>query len=247
MRIALISDIHGNYTALEAVLDDIHVQNVDSIVCLGDVATLGPQPREVLDRLKSIECQYVMGNHDAALLEPERAADFKIAAHLTSSLQWCAEQLTSDDTKFLAAFRPTLKIPLGNGEAMFCYHGSPASNVTNIFAETPLAELDGLFAGHSGKIMAGGHTHIQMLRHYNGRLVINPGSLGNVFLAPLVNSSQPTLLPWSEYAIVDHENGRTTVELRKLAFDVERLMQITARSDIPLKDWLMSQFKWPPG
>jgi predicted phosphodiesterase len=247
MRIALISDIHGNDTALEAVLEDIREQGADSIICLGDVATLGPQPREVMDRLKDLECQYVMGNHDAALLEPEKAADFKIAAHLTSSLKWCIDKLTSDDIEFVRAFNPTLKISLGNDEAMLCYHGSPTSNITNIFAETPLADLDTFFAGYTAKIMAGGHTHIQMLRHHNGTTVINPGSSGNVFLAPLTNSSQPTLLPWAEYAIFDHRNGRTTVELKRVPFDVERLMRIIARSDIPLKDWLMSQFKWPLG
>lgn len=247
MRIALISDIHGNDTALEAVLDDIRAQGADSIICLGDAATLGPQPGEVLERLKSLECRLVMGNHDAALLEPEKAADFKIAAHLTSSLQWCLDKLTSDDFEFLRAFEPNLKISLGNDEAMLCYHGSPASNITNIFAETPLTNLDRLFAGYSATIMAGGHTHLQMLRYYNGRIVVNPGSAGNVFLTPLTNSSQPTLLPWAEYAIIDHQSGRTTVELKRVPFDVARLLQIISRSDIPIRGWLASQFKWPPG
>ena len=73
MQIALISDIHGNYTALEAALADIDRRHVDAIICLGDVATIGPQPRQVLDKLKELGCPCILGNHESALLEPERA------------------------------------------------------------------------------------------------------------------------------------------------------------------------------
>ncbi len=71
MRIALISDIHANEVALGAVLDDIERTGVDRVVCLGDVATLGPRPESVLDRIRQMDCPCIMGNHDAFLLDPE--------------------------------------------------------------------------------------------------------------------------------------------------------------------------------
>lgn len=71
MRIALISDIHGNTVALDAVLASLEQRPVDRVVCLGDVATTGPQPREALAVLQALACPMVMGNTDAWLLNPE--------------------------------------------------------------------------------------------------------------------------------------------------------------------------------
>ena len=71
MRVALISDIHANEVALCAVLDDIAKLGVDQIVCLGDVATLGPRPSAVISMLRELNCHCILGNHDAFLIEPE--------------------------------------------------------------------------------------------------------------------------------------------------------------------------------
>ena len=76
MRIALISDIHGNQLALEAVLRDAHAQGADRVACLGDVATLGPQPLAVLHTLQELGCPCILGNHDSFLLQPELVARY---------------------------------------------------------------------------------------------------------------------------------------------------------------------------
>ena len=71
MRLALISDIHGNNVALEAVLTAISTRAIAQVICLGDVASTGPQPYEVIKRLREMSCPVVMGNMDAWLLQPE--------------------------------------------------------------------------------------------------------------------------------------------------------------------------------
>ncbi|MBI5839354.1 MAG: metallophosphoesterase family protein [Chloroflexi bacterium] len=245
MRIALISDIHGNKVALDAVLADIRAQNIDSLVCLGDVATLGPQPVEVLRMLKRLDCVFILGNHDSSILEPVKALEYKIAPFLIPTFEWCLPKLSEDDFEFLHSFTPTYRLALGNGDEMFCYHGSPKSNIDNIFSETPPNEVDKFLNGHTAKVMAGGHTHIQMLRQHNGRMIINPGSVGNVFLAPPKLDTQPTLLPWAEYAIVNWQDGQVSAEFKRVAYNIERLYQTIRDSSIPLKDWLLTQFKWP--
>ncbi len=68
MRIGLISDIHGNLLALEVVLQELAQEQVDQIICLGDVGALGPQPRQVIERLRYLHCPVILGNTDAWLL-----------------------------------------------------------------------------------------------------------------------------------------------------------------------------------
>jgi len=181
MRLALISDIHGNYTALEAVLADIRQQQVDSTLCLGDVATIGPQPEQVLDKLQALGCACVSGNHDAALLHLDAALAYQIAPPLIPTLHWCSRRLTAENLEYLRSCRPVIEVALGAEATLLCYHGSPHSTIDLILATTPAEELDRLLAGRAATVMAGGHSHLQMLRQHNGMLVINPGSVGSAF------------------------------------------------------------------
>jgi putative phosphoesterase len=242
MRIALISDIHGNLIALEAVLGDIAQQQVDSIISLGDVATLGPQPKEVLARIQKLGGACIMGNHDAALLDLDAAPRYNIPPLLRPALHWCAGQLTPGDREFLRSFQPTIEIPLGSQATLLCFHGSPQSNTDNIFATMPAEELDRMLAGYTSQIMAGGHTHLQMLRQHNGRLIVNPGSVGEAFRNTPAPGRVPTLLPWAEYATLNIASGGVSVDLRRVAFDLAAFMKSISASENPFKDWLSQQY-----
>ncbi|HYF62303.1 MAG TPA: metallophosphoesterase family protein [Herpetosiphonaceae bacterium] len=242
MRIALISDIHGHATALDAVLKDIARQNVDQIVCLGDVATIGPQPREVVTRLRRLGCLFVMGNHDAALLNPAAARQYHIADVLWPSLAWCAEQLDAEDMAFLASFQPTIEVSLGANTTLACFHGSPRSPVELVLATTPAADLEAFFAGQTAAVLAGGHSHIQMLRQHLGQLIINPGSVGHPFMRPASPGIVPTLFRWAEYAIVQCVDECLSVELRRVPFDIEAFFAIVAASSLPIKDMFLQQY-----
>ena len=125
MRVALISDIHGNLVSLEAVLADVDRQRVDQVVCLGDVAALGPQPRQVIARLRALGCRCVMGNHDLELICPELIQGLE--PWLAEVTAWCAEQLTEGDLDCIRAFQPRIEIPLDERATLLCYHGSPNS------------------------------------------------------------------------------------------------------------------------
>ena len=243
MRLALISDIHGNHTALEAVLDDIRSQHADQIICLGDVATIGLQPKEVLTSLKELDCVCIMGNHDAALLDPARVADFQIAESLFSTVQWCWQDMAADDFDFLRSFRTTCKLDLGNALSMLCFHGSPRSNTDLILSTTAEGMLDDLFAGQSATILAGGHSHIQMVRQYGRQVILNPGSIGNAFLYPFTPGSvTPSLLPLAEYAIVSVEKGGWSADLRRVPFDTQAVYRLADASDNPSRAWWLEQY-----
>jgi predicted phosphodiesterase len=227
MRIALVSDIHGNQLALEAVLRDVRAQGVEQVACLGDTATLGPQPLEVLHMLQDLGCPCIMGNHDEFLLQPELVATYTKAEVITEAIAWCREQLGPRELAFLASFKATAELPLDGEHSLFLFHGSPDSHTYDLLATTPEAELDEALAGRKAAVMAGGHTHIQMLRQHRGSLLLNPGSVGMPF-ERYVAGARPVIMPYAEYAVVSAAHGRIAVDLRRVQLEKSALRAAAA-------------------
>ncbi len=243
MRIAFISDIHGNFTAFQAVLADMNSQNIDQVVCLGDAVTMGPQPVEVLKTLREMDCSFIKGNHDAAVLNPEIAAQYEITHYLIPDLYWCRDQLTPDDLKFIDSFKPTQEIKLSNEITILAFHGSPLSPIDIIQATTPVERLDTYFAEQTANIFIGGHSHIQMQRRYGDKLILNSGSVGNVFEFVYTPGNVPSLLPWAEYMIISHIEKSVSVDARRVYYDTDDLLQKVKKSSLPGTDWWLKQFK----
>ncbi|QBD76909.1 metallophosphoesterase [Ktedonosporobacter rubrisoli] len=242
MRIALIADIHGNFVALETVLQEIAQEPVDKIICLGDVAALGPQPHEVIDRLRQLKCPVILGNTDAWLLAPKGAktAESEILAAITS---WCSAQLTPEDREYMHTFSPLLEFPLDAGRSLLCYHGSPRSFDDVIASITPDATVKQMLADSMATVMVGGHTHIQMLRRYEDAYLVNVGSVG----LPGVNAGSPELpnnrqVHWAEYGMLTLESGRLSLDLRRTPLDMTAVLQAGTRSKMPHMDWWLQ--KW---
>lgn len=233
-RIILLSDIHGNLTALEAVLANVRLTGADRVVCLGDVAAMGPQPREVIGRLRELGCPVVMGNTDAWLAEPPpaRAVD-EVARQEEEWLRWGADQLTADDRAFFRSFAPTVEVPLDHGGTLLCYHGSPRSFNDALLPATPPEDLDKLLGGNAAAtVFAGGHTHQQMLRRHRASLVINGGAIGrSPALVPL--PSPLRYVTWAEYAILNLDGSRLGVELRRVPYDRSALLATARRAGMP--------------
>ncbi|HMI91684.1 MAG TPA: metallophosphoesterase family protein [Polyangiales bacterium] len=227
MRIALVSDIHGNQLALEAVLRDVRAQGVEQVACLGDVATLGPQPLAVLHALEELGCPCIMGNHDEFLLKPELVARYTKAEVIAEAIAWCHDQLGPRELAFIASFQATAKLPLDGEHSLFLFHGSPDSHTCDLLVTTPEAELDHALSGRKAAVMAGGHTHIQMLRQHRGTLLLNPGSVGMPF-ERFVAGARPTIMPYAEYAVVSAAHGRIAVDLRRVQLDKRALRDAAA-------------------
>lgn len=237
MRIALISDIHGNKVGLDAVLANLQSQPLDLLVCLGDVAATGPQPRAVLEQLRALAGPVVMGNTDKWLLDPVPwpAQDEDSRMVLEVEL-WGARQLTEEDRAFIRTFRPTVEVALEEGRSLFCYHGSPQSYNDVIRPTTSEADLEGYLSGTDAEVVAGGHTHEPMVRTFAGRLVVNPGSVG----LPLVQIGGEMRNPlWAEYALLEAIDRELRVELRRVPVDFEQLREAVHESGMPHgKRWL---------
>jgi predicted phosphodiesterase len=241
MRIALISDLHANEVALAAVLADIARVGVDRIICLGDVATLGPRPDYVLQTLRDLGCPCIQGNHDAFLLDPALIHRYTEAKVVVDAVDWCRDRLSADELEFLRGFQSTLELDLGGGSTLLLFHGSPRSHMEDLLATTPPDELDRMLSGRTGTVAAGGHTHIQMLRQHRGMLLVNPGSVGLPF-KEYVAGRVPTLLGDAEYATVEANQHGVSVTLRRVPLDRQALRAAVSPSDNPLRDMLLQAY-----
>lgn len=236
MRVALVSDLHGNELALERVLADAARAGFDRLVCLGDVATLGPRPKAVLDRLRDLGCDCIMGNHDEFMLNPELVRAYSEYPVIVDSVEATRQSLSDDDVSFIRSFRPSVEL-----EDVFLYHGTPRSNVEDLLIDTPSERVDEMLDGRSAVVLAGGHTHIQMLRQHKGMLIVNPGSIGQPF-REYANGGPPVILSHAEYAIVHVKKEGVSVDLRRVTLDPKELASQVNGWDNPLAESLRTAY-----
>lgn len=244
MRVVLISDIHGNHLALQAVLRDARPATGDVVACLGDTATLGPQPREVLHTLRELGGPCIMGNHDAFLVQPELVRTYTQVPVITQAIDWCRAQLSADDLAFVRSFAARHELALPGGFSLLLFHGSPESHMQDLLATTPGGELETHLGARRATVMAGGHTHIQLLRQHRGSWLVNPGSVGMPF-REYVAGARPHIMPYAEYAEVHVGDGKLSVELKRVLLSQRALRDAVAAWECPptlLRDDLLLQY-----
>jgi len=239
-RIALISDIHANEMALRAVLGEIRRTGVDQVICLGDVATLGPRPNGVIEILGELGCPCIMGNHDEFLLDAELVHTYSASPRVVDSIDWSRSRLSGVELDFLRGFERCREIAMGKLTVQL-FHGSPRSHMEDILSSTPPEALDEMLAGTTAMVLAGGHTHIQMLRQHHGNLLVNPGSVGLPF-KDYVGGQSPTLLSHAEYATIEDLDGVIGVSLRRVPLDKHELRRAQSETEHPLGPWLLEQY-----
>jgi predicted phosphodiesterase len=236
MRIALLADIHGNLSALEAVLAALQAEAVDQLICLGDVAAVGPQLHEVIARLRDLGCPAVKGNTDAWLSDDAVWARMKelLPPDVAEIVAWNLTQITADDRAYLHALPAGYEMDLGGGQTLLCYHGSPNSYDDILLATTAAEDVDRMLAGWSGTVLAGGHTHVAMLRRHGEMVLLNPGSVGS----PMVVFPEIRRNPlWAEYLLLDVVNGRIDTTFRHVLLDETAVLQAAHQAQMPHADW----------
>jgi predicted phosphodiesterase len=246
MRVAIISDIHGNCVALDSVLAELKNELVDQMVCLGDAVQGGPQPARVVSQLRELACPVVMGNADDFLLTGKDSGAEQISdtrrIRLDAVRSWQLAQLAPDDLAFIGAFQPTVRLPLDDECSLLCYHGSPHSFDHVILPLTPDEKIQRYLNPEGNTIYAGGHTHVQFIRHLGRTFHFNPGSVAFAY-----RHDQPEKLfhadPWAEYALLNSNNGRLALEFRRVNFDVRQLIDLYQSSDIPYAENAIAHYE----
>ncbi len=232
MRIAVISDIHGNCVALDAVLADIRRQAVQHIVCLGDAIQGGAQPAETVQCLRDLHCPVVMGNADAWLLTGrETSSQEQTSPQQWAVREWSLAQLSNEDRAFIEQFQPTVELSLEADKKLLCFHGSPHS-FDDILPNTSEEDFQRLLGGQDAMLLAGGHTHTQQFRRCNDAWYVNPGSVGFAYNWRLPQEEFHAD-PWEEYALISSEQEQIGVEFRHIPFDVESMLEVLQCSGRP--------------
>jgi putative phosphoesterase len=217
MRVAALYDIHGNFPALEAVLAELEVEDVDTIIVGGDVAS-GPMPAETLRLLRSqsVPVRFVRGNADRVLdFVGSAGGDLELWKR---SRLWVAERLGEEQLAFLAGLPLDVVVDVdGLGSVRFC-HGAPGSDEEALTCVTPETRLQRLLDGVDQRVVVCGHTHVQFDRTVNGVRVVNAGSVGAPYEAA----------PGAYWLVAGPE-----IELRCTAYDVEDAVRRIRASGYP--------------
>ena len=168
MKLAIISDIHGNWDALQAVLKDIDAAAVDDIVCLGDNIGYGAEPNRVVEALQQRNISSVLGNHELVALQPERLAWFNPTAQqsLAMTIEWLSENARS----YIARMETAM---VAHGCRFV--HGFPPESVTTYYFELSEEATCGAFDAFAEQHCFIGHTHdLVLLTYRQGKLQDQP-------------------------------------------------------------------------
>jgi predicted phosphodiesterase len=234
MRFAAIADIHGNYLALEAVIADIRAEGIDEIVNLGDMASGPLDARRTMDALMALDAVHVLGNHDRYLIDrpPEKMSSWDRPAHA---------QLDAGHLDWLRAVPPTRVF---RDRAFLC-HATP-DNDQVYWLETVLPDgtvrmssleaIEQAATDIAQSLILCGHTHIaRAVRLGDGRLVVNPGSVGSPGyrdthpFAHLIEAGTPD----ARYAILESKGDRWHVTFRHVPYDHDAMAALARRNGQP--------------
>jgi len=236
MRLALISDQHGNDVAFRAALEDVERLGVTEVVCLGDVVQGGTEPVQTLGRLAALGCATVLGNADAFLLEVYNDSPEPVTERQLEVRDWTLSQLAPSHLEQIRAFAPVVRREL-DGVSLLLFHGSPRSYDDVLLPELGGEALDP-FLGHDAALLAGGHTHLQWTRRIGDALYVNPGSVGVSYDR---HPDPPVLRPLAEWALVTVEDGAVAVEFRQVPYAIENFRTAAEESGRPHADEFVAQ------
>jgi predicted phosphodiesterase len=256
MRYGLVSDIHSNLAALEAVLKEIEASGpIDGLLCMGDIVGYGPQPNEVIERLKEYKLFSILGNHDLAVLGRLDLGDFNYDAIIAN--RWNSEQLQDENRLWLEKLEPFSKV----NDLVTLAHGSPLEPVWE-YLTTPQAAARS-YSKFDTQICFVGHTHLP--RAF--RLKSNSSPVENLpiinrllkssshdpfvdMIVPVpgqvidLNKDRVILNPGSvgqprdgdnraSYALFDDE--AKTVSFERAAYDINLTQQLMREANLPLR------------
>jgi putative phosphoesterase len=224
MRLAFLSDIHGNAVALDAVLEDISKRSVEKIIVLGDISYRGPEPKRALELVKSLNTNVVKGNADEWVVRGIKEGEVAESALqiMNKERRWIYERLEEEDIQYLDELPSEVKLE-ADDIVIHAFHATPTSlfDVVQPF-ESDKALIDKMMK-NDADIFVYAHIHKPFIRYIEGKCLMNTGSVGLPFDG----------LTKSSYAIVDIKNGSFRTSIIRVDFDLEKVIKQYQEGDYP--------------
>ncbi|MBO0786731.1 MAG: metallophosphoesterase family protein [Actinobacteria bacterium] len=227
-RVAVVSDVHGSLTALEAVIADLGETTPDVVLHGGDLADAGASPAAVIDRIRELGWRGVMGNTDEMLHRPESLPQFSaphpelapMFAKIAEMAAWTRTQLGPDRLEWLRA-QPASECE----DDLALVHASPGDAWRAPRQDASDADLRATYGPLSRPVVVYGHTHVPFVRKLAGLTVVNSGSAGQPHDGD----------PRASYVIAD--GGQPVI--RRVAYDLDHEVSRLRRSDLPHAEWIV--------
>ncbi|MGH7737578.1 MAG: metallophosphoesterase family protein [Candidatus Tyrphobacter sp.] len=229
MRVAVLSDIHGNLVGLDACLSDIVAQGgADAVVAAGDLCLDGPRPKKVLARLDEVGAQCVRGNTDRAIADDDESLD----AAERAQVAWTRKQLGEKWRGWLRALPFSLRIG-DPGNELLVVHANPSNDTEQLWPDAEDADLERLIGDERAAAIAFGHLHLPYVRLWRGRMLVDVASAG----LPKDGDARAC------YALFTERAGGWEVKHRRVTFDVKKVATQLADSSIPESGELISTLR----
>lgn len=234
MKLAFISDIHGNATALEAVLKDIDERNINKIFILGDICFRGSEPQRSLDIVRSLNVDVIKGNADEWLVRGIQDDEVPITVHsmMERERDWTVSKLNEESVNYLKNLPTQLTLKF-DGIKIHAFHSTP----TNLFDVVQPDDSDSVF---NEKIMTSdanlyvyGHIHKPFIRFVKGKCVVNSGSVGLPFDG----------LNKASYALIDIEGTNVDFSIIRIDYEVERVVKQFLKLNYPNKEMIINMLE----
>ena len=222
MNIAVIADIHGNFAALQAVLDDLNRQDVDDVLVGGDLVDGGRQPAEVIDLLRDRRWPIVRGNSDRGVLEVLDGTII-LAPHWHACAEWTLSRLGQTHVEFLRELPMAIRRALPGGRELLVVHATPWHDREIVRPDTPVAVARQLLSAAQADVVAYGHIHRAYHRWVDGGLVLSVGAV----------SWSHDEDPRPAYSVL-HVDETIRVEVRRVIYDSEAEVAAMVRVGHPV-------------
>lgn len=212
MKIAVISDIHGNLYALMRALEDIEDQKVDTIICLGDLVGYGPHPNEVVAMIKRKNIICLKGNYDASVVDGSYTYIRENTIN-SFSLPWAVDELRAANRFYLNSLPTSITLEFEGRKILFV-HGSP--NKINEYMLEDGANTSEIMKNLKEDVLVCAHTHIPSVKSFGDKLFINDGSIGK----PKIGRPNPT------YSLLEVERNKPIkAEIKEITYDTKGIIK----------------------
>lgn len=218
MKIAVISDIHGNMEALKAVLSDIESQGAEKIYILGDLAMAGAEPVETVDFIQNLSLKkditIIQGNTDEMVANATGEPNDPFIPPnevMANALKYAIKIVPQDQKDFLANLPATYSEKVGELNILLV-HGSPRRNNEDIMPDITQEKLEEITNGIDADIIFCGHTHMPVVHKLDNKIIVNVGSVGR----PFARTTE------SSYYILDVSGKDFKLTHRLVSYDVEK-------------------------